>query len=82
MLGVSNDAPQANLAFKDKFDFKFDLLCDESMEMGVAYGAAASTAETKLSRISYLIDTEGKVKKVYEKVVAAEHPEEVLKDLG
>ena len=49
--------------------------------MSIAYGAAeADSARPK--RISYLIDTEGRIKKVYGKVTPADHPDEVLRDLG
>ena len=34
------------------------------------------------ARFSFLIDPEGKIAKVYSTVVPAEHPDEVLADLG
>jgi len=36
----------------------------------------------KQARISYVIDPKGKIKIAYATVQAAEHPEQVLKDLG
>ena len=82
ILGVSNDPPAANKHFRDKFSFPFDLLCDEDNKMGLAYGAVESKDAEKQARISYVISPEGKVKIAYATVVAAEHPEQVLKDLG
>jgi peroxiredoxin Q/BCP len=70
-----------NKAFKDHEDLPFDLLCDTGKTMSIAYGAA-DAASSNASRISYLVDAEGKVQKVYESVSPADHPEEVLRDLG
>ena len=82
ILGASFDSPAENKAFREKFDFPFDLLCDESREMGLAYGAADSADAGHAARISYLIDPEGRVHKAYPTVKPAEHPAEVLADLG
>ena len=82
MLGVSCDSPEINAAFKEKFDFPFDLLCDVTREMSVAYGAADSVEAKNPKRISYLIDGDGKISKAYAKVKPADHPDEVLGDLA
>jgi len=82
IIGLSADTPAANKAFKEKFDFPYDLLSDQDLAVSVAYGAAESTDAKRPSRISYLIDTEGRVAKVYAKVTPADHPDQVLADLG
>jgi peroxiredoxin Q/BCP len=81
-LGISCDSPAENLAFQQKFDFPYDLLCDQDLAVSVAYGAAESTDAPRSGRISYLIGADGKIAKVYAKVVPAEHPDQVLADLG
>lgn len=81
VLGVSNDNSAKNLKFQKKYDFPFDLLSDESLEMAVAYGAADSTSAGKANRISYVIGIDGKISKAYGNVKAASHPDEVLLDL-
>lgn len=81
ILGISFDKPQANLKFKQKYEFPFDLLSDEDKSVGVAYGAADDASARSATRISYLIDPDGKIAKVYPKVKPAEHPDEVLADL-
>ena len=48
----------------------------------MTYGAADSADAEYPARISYLIDPDGNVAKVYGKVVPAEHPEQVLADIG
>jgi peroxiredoxin Q/BCP len=81
VLGISNDAPEKNKAFQEKFDFPFDLLSDETLQVSMAYGAADSADAGKAGRISYLIGPDGNIRKVYGTVKPAEHPEQVLADL-
>jgi peroxiredoxin len=45
--------------------------------MSIAYGAADASSE-KPRRISVLIDTDGNIERVFDPVVPAEHPDEVL----
>jgi len=79
---VSCDTPAENAAFKQKFDFPYDLLCDEDRSVSMAYGAADAPDTEYPARISYLVGPDGRIKKVYGKVVPAEHPDEVLADLS
>ena len=82
ILGASFDTPEENRAFKEKFDFPFDLLCDMDRKIGLAYGAAESTEAGYAARVSFLIDPEGRIARTYGKVVPADHPAEVLNDLA
>ena len=81
VLGVSFDDVEKNAAFAKKFQFDYPLLCDTDRSIGVAYGAAADKGAGSAKRISYLIGKDGRIRKAYPKVAAAEHPDEVLKDL-
>lgn len=81
MLGISCDTPAENRAFQEKFGFPYDLLCDEDRAVSMTYGAADSADAQYPARISYLIDPEGRIAKVYAKVTPADHPDDVLKDL-
>jgi peroxiredoxin len=47
----------------------------------MAYGACDDPNAEWAKRISYLIGPDGRIRKAYGKVSAAEHPSEVLKDL-
>ena len=58
------------------------MLCDVDRRVGLAYGAADSADAGYPARISYLIDPEGRIAKVYAKVTPADHPDEVLADIG
>jgi thioredoxin-dependent peroxiredoxin len=81
VLGVSFDTVEDNAAFAKKFQFDYPLLCDTERKIGLAYGATDSATAGSAKRISYLIGKDGRVRKAYPKVAAAEHPDEVLKDL-
>ena len=65
-----------------KFEFPFDLICDTDRSIGLAYGAAEASDSEYAARISYLIDPEGVIARVYAEVKPADHPAEVLADLG
>jgi len=47
----------------------------------VAYGAADSRSAEMASRISYVIDSEGKIAQAYPKVSPKSHPKEILQSL-
>ena len=81
IVGASFDTPVENRAFRDKFDFPFDLISDVDRSVGLAYGAAEDAEAQYAARISYLIGPDGRIVKTYAKVVPAEHAEEVLGDL-
>ena len=82
ILGVSFDTEADNSAFREKFGFPYDLLCDTDKAMSIAYGAAEDAGASHPSRISVIIDGEGVVKKVYPSVSPTDHPDEVLADLA
>jgi peroxiredoxin Q/BCP len=70
-----------NAAFAKKFDFSFPLLCDVKREIGMTYGAADSPTASSASRITYVIDPEGRVAQAHAKVSPKSHPQEVLASL-
>ena len=81
IAGVSFDSPAKNRAFREKNAFPFDLLCDEDRSVSMSYGAAKKPRQWFARRISYLIDPEGRIARVYEKVKVGKHPDEVLATL-
>jgi peroxiredoxin Q/BCP len=80
VLGVSFDSVAANAAFATKNHFPFPLLCDTEREVGMAYGACSDARAPYPTRISYLIDEQGKIGAVYPKVSPADHAAQVLAD--
>jgi peroxiredoxin Q/BCP len=83
ILGISFDAPEANRAFREKFDFPFRLLSDFSEQVGVAYETRAPGTDKVnfAKRYSYLIDPEGVIAKSYEVADVNVHAETVLREL-
>ena len=77
VLGVSTDSSADNLAFREKFGFPYDLLSDVDGAMSRAYGALAEGA-TRASRVSVLVDPDGKVLACWPEVTPASHAEDVL----
>ena len=86
VLGVSKDSQKSHTNFVEKFSLPFTLLSDTETRMISAYGAwqkkkMMGREYMGIVRMSYLIDPEGNVVKVYAKVKPADHAQEVLKDL-
>lgn len=86
VLGVSKDTPNSHKKFAEKYNLPFTLLSDPTMEMMTKYGAfVQKTMYGKpvrgTKRISYLINTEGKIAKVYPEVDPATHALELIKDI-
>ncbi len=86
VLGVSKDSVQSHKKFADKYELPFTLLADEDKKVVNLYGVWAKKKfmgreYMGVLRSSFLIDPEGKIAKVYEKVNPELHAEEVLRDL-
>ena len=83
MLGISADSSSAQKNFKDKYDLPYPLLSDADKKVANAYGVIKDkTMYGKLfkgiERTTFLIDKEGKIARVFPKVKAEGHAEEVL----
>ena len=84
VLGVSADSLKSHRRFVDKYELNFPLLSDEDKTVSTAYGAwGEKTAWGKttvgMRRMTFLIDEEGMIQKVWPKVRPEGHAEEVLK---
>jgi peroxiredoxin Q/BCP len=82
ILGVSVQDEDSHQTFCTKEGLGFKLLADTKMEVSSAYDSLMNLGIGKLSaRHTFLIDPGGVVRKVYLKVAAEKHSEEVLADL-
>jgi len=86
VVGVSKDSSKSHKKFADKYKLPFTLLADESTEVMQAYGAWVEKSMygkkyMGIDRITYLVNPEGKIAKVYPKVDPASHALEILKDI-
>ena len=70
--------------FAEEHGFGYSLLCDVDRTVGRLYGAERGADEHYPDfpkRITYLIDPNGDIAKVYEVTDPGGHPDEVLADL-
>jgi thioredoxin-dependent peroxiredoxin len=79
VLGASADTLDLNQKFTDKNMYTYPLLCDVDKKLITALGIKGKTGNPM--RVTYIIDKEGKIAKVYEKVTPMGHAEEVLKEV-
>jgi peroxiredoxin Q/BCP len=82
ILGVSFDEPRANAEFVRAEKFPFRLLSDHDHKLALAVGAAQSSEQPVATRVSYLVDGNGRVLKAYGQVVPSSHAGQVLADLS
>ncbi len=95
VLGVSTDSVASHKKFANAYELPFTLLADVTKEVVGQYGvfgekkfmrrrvAPDGVLETYMGtmRTSFLIDPEGKIAKIYEKVKPEAHATEVISDL-
>jgi thioredoxin-dependent peroxiredoxin len=84
ILGASFDTVEDNRAFAEAQQFGYQLLSDVTREVGTAYGVTKDPSEQWADfpkRITFLIDPEGVVRKVYAVTDVARNPDEVLDDI-
>jgi thioredoxin-dependent peroxiredoxin len=83
ILGVSVDNAESHKEFCAKEGLNFKLLADTDAKVSEQYGSVMEYNGAKLSaRNTFIIDPQGKVVKVFEKVKVAAHSEEVLAALA
>ncbi len=82
VVGISVDDGASHAEFAKKYHLPFPLLADKSTEVAARYGALRDMVVFKIAkRYTFLIDPQGKVAKVYEKVETSKHSTEIIEDL-
>jgi peroxiredoxin Q/BCP len=86
VLGVSADDIDSHRKFADKYGLSFPLLADTDTTVSQLYGVwkeknYAGKTYMGVNRETFLIDKDGIVRKVWPKVKAAEHAQEVLETI-
>ena len=83
ILGVSVDTAESHKDFCSKEGLNFKLLSDPDAKVSEQYGSVMEYNGAKLSaRNTFIIDPQGKIVKVFEKVKPGGHSEEVLAALA
>jgi peroxiredoxin Q/BCP len=80
VLGISTDDVKSHQKFAEKYNLPFSLLADTTGKVIRLYNVKQPVVNMA-KRQSFLIDPQGFIKKIYEKVTPSDHPEEILKDL-
>ncbi|HEX7090983.1 MAG TPA: thioredoxin-dependent thiol peroxidase [Longimicrobiales bacterium] len=83
VLGVSPDSVESHRRFKEKYGLDFPLLADTDHRVAEAYGvwqqkSMYGRTYWGVARTTFLIDEEGRIARVFEKVKPAGHAAEVL----
>ena len=83
IIGVSPDSVKKQSKFKDKFDLPFTLIADEDHRIAELYGVWGlkkfmGREFEGVHRVTYLINAEGEIVHVFEKVKPEEHSAEIL----
>lgn len=84
VIGVSGDSVKKHASFKAKYNLPFTLLADTEHEICKAYDVWKQKSMfgkkyMGIDRTTFIIDRDGKVARVFEKVNAAGHADEVAK---
>ena len=87
VLGVSPDNEKSHQKFTDKYSLPFQLLSDPDHKIAEAYAAYGEKSMygkkyMGVLRKTFLIDEQGKIVKIFDKVKVAEHADEVLQAFG
>ena len=86
VLGVSTDPMPSHEKFRDKHKLNFPLLSDQTADVAKMYGAwreknMYGRRTWGVARMTYWIGPDGRIKKIYKKVDAPRHAEEILADM-
>ena len=79
VYGVSLDSPESHRRFREKYNLNFPLLTDEGGRAAEALGILREGGE-KANRITFLLDADGTIKRVYPEVSPETHADEILED--
>ena len=81
VIGISSDSVESHRSFAAKHDLPYTLLSDEERKLRKLYGVP-NTLGLFPGRVTYVIDTEGVVRRVFSSQLGVEkHVEEALKAL-
>lgn len=83
LFGISTDTAESHIKFRDKFELPFPLLVDEDHKMSEKYGAYREKnmygkKSMGIQRSTYVLDSAGKVVKVWKRVKVDGHDQQVL----
>ena len=78
VIGISYDKTKSLRDFKDKYNLPFDFLSDSTKSVALSYGANGIFAP---KRMTFIIDSDLKIEKIYNEINVNTHAEKILTDL-
>ena len=78
MIGVSYDKSESLRNFKDKYNLPFNFLSDKNKQVAKIFGANGLFVP---KRMTFVIDGNGKIEKIYKKVNINTHAETILEEI-
>ena len=82
VVGVSVDDSSSHAEFAQKYHLPFPLLADRNAEVAQRYGVLRDWLLIKFAkRYTFLIDPQGRISKVYDKVETSRHSKEIIEDM-
>jgi peroxiredoxin Q/BCP len=87
VIGVSTDSEKSHQKFISKHDLPYTLVADTDKQVVEKYGVWAEKSlygkkYMGINRTTFLIDENGKIVKIFDKVNVKEHADEVLTAFG
>ena len=79
VYGVSLDSPESHREFREKYNLNFPLLTDEGGRASEVLGVLRENRKST-NRVTFLLDPEARISKVYPEVSPETHADEILKD--
>ena len=79
IVGISGDSVESHKKFAEKYELPFTLLADPDKKVIKEYGTDGLVFA---KRTSFLVNLQGVIEKIYEKVNPITHAEEILNDLN
>ena len=86
VVGISKDSIQSHLKFIKKYKLKFNLLSDEKLSLIKKYGVWGKKSflgkkYMGVIRTTFLINSKGKIHRIWSNVRVKDHAKEVLEEL-
>lgn len=87
MIGVSTDGEKSHQKFISKYNLPYTLIADTEKDVVQKYGVWAEKSMygkkyMGINRTTFLIDPDGKIAKIFDKVDVENHADEVLEAFG
>ena len=79
VYGVSLDSPESHRRFREKYNLNFPLLTDEGGRAADALGVLRESGKSA-NRVTFLLDPDGRIARVYPEVSPEMHADEILED--